>query len=229
MAPDANLKTLTHLNSLAMPLNMKLNVKLNCLKMVAKLRQETRLWDTKNKETIVMRSKEEAADYRYFPDPDLPIIDIDQAWIERIKQQCLNCHIKNLIALVNNKGLTPYEADILVDDIDLANYYDKASVNSSSKQIVNWILRDVIGYLNEHKISLAEFKVTPEKLAAIVEMLEKGKSITMRQKKFLKLLRKLAKSRAVVKEKGLEQIGSSAELEAIIKEIVDANPASCTI
>lgn len=190
-----------------------------------KVKQETRLWDTKNRETVVMRSKEEAADYRYFPCPDLPLISIDQAWIDRIKAQMPELPYHKFDRLVKEKGLSPYEAEIIVDDLALANYYEKASSLCASKQIVNWILRDVIGYLNENKITFEEFKVTPEKLAALIEMVEGGKINNTAAKEVFEEVAKNGSNPAdVVKEKGLEQIGSSEELEAIVKEIVDANP-----
>lgn len=192
-----------------------------------RVRQETRLWDTKNKETIVMRSKEEAADYRYFPDPDLPLIEINQEYISNINAQMPELPFQKFDRLVSENGLTPYEADIIVDDLALANYYEAANKKFASKQIVNWILRDVIGYLNENKIEIADFKVTPEKLAELVQMVEQGKINNNAAKEvFVEVAQTGAAPAQVVKEKGLEQIGSSEELEKIVKEIIDANPQS---
>lgn len=190
-----------------------------------KVRQETRLWDSKTKETVMMRSKEEAADYRYFLDPDLPLIKIDNDWIERTKKIMPELPYEKFDRLVKERGLTPYEADIICDDFALANYFEQASKTTSSKQIVNWILRDVIGYLNENKLTLEEFKITPEKLAELVEMIEQGKiNNTAAKEVFIIVAQTGASPAQIVKEKGLEQIGSSDELEKIVKEIVDANP-----
>lgn len=189
------------------------------------VRQETRLWDTKNKESVPMRSKEEAADYRYMPDPDLPLVSIDQTWIDRLKSTMPELPSAKFERLIKEKGLTPYEADIIVDDLALANYFEAASKTGNSKQAVNWILRDVIGYLNENKIELAQFKVTPEKLAQIIEMVESGQINNNAAKEvFIEVATTGAEPEDVVKAKGLEQIGSSEELEKIIKEIVDTNP-----
>jgi len=189
-----------------------------------KVKQETRLWDTKNKKTMVMRSKEEAADYRYFYEPDLPLIEITDEWIERIKQQMPELPTQKFERLVQ-KGLTPYEADILVDDISLANYYEQTHQIQPSKQVINWVLRDVMGYLKEHKISLHEFKITPHMLAELITLLENS-TINNRaaQEIFLAAAEKGGSPAALVKELGLEQVGSSDELEAIIKEIVVASP-----
>ena len=191
-----------------------------------KVRQETRLWDTKNKKTIMMRSKEEAADYRYFQDPDLPIIEVSQPMIEATKKIMPELPFERINRYTNKNGLSTYEAEILVDDIDLANYYEKAAQFNPNKQVVNWILRDVMGYLKEHKISLADFKVTPEKLAKLVSLVEAGKiNNRTAQEVFLEAASTGNDPEKIVAEKGLEQIGSSDELEAIVKELLAANPS----
>jgi len=187
------------------------------------VRQETRLW-AKNK-TVTMRSKEEAADYRYFPDPDLPIIKIDEAQVNAIRQLMPELPYQKFNRFCSQQGLTPYEAEILVDDLDLANYFDETMRHTPNKQVINWILRDVIGYLNEHKITLKEFKVTPEKLAAILDMLGKDTINNHAAKEVFASVAETGGNPAeIVKEKGLEQIGVSPELEAMIKAIVDNNP-----
>lgn len=188
------------------------------------IRQETRLWDTKSKESVVMRGKEEAADYLYFTEPDLPIIRIDDAWLARIKEtlpELPDATFKRLM----QAGLSDYEADILVDDLDLVRYFDEAVRYTKSKQLINWILRDVMGYLKEHKIDLSAFKVTAQKLARIVDLVEQG-TINNNAAKliFAEIAQTGAEPDALVQEKGLAQIGSSDELEAIVKEIIAANP-----
>jgi aspartyl-tRNA(Asn)/glutamyl-tRNA(Gln) amidotransferase subunit B len=190
-----------------------------------KVRQETRLWDTKTHQTTVMRSKEEAADYRYFPDPDLPLVVVDKQWLENMRAQLPELPYDKFERLVQHKGLSPYEAEILIDDLELAHYFEQASAQNSSKQIINWILRDVMGYLKEKKLALAEFKVTPAKLAALVELLDKGTINNHAAKQVFEVVAQTGQEPlTVVKEQGLEQIGSSDELEKIIVEIVAANP-----
>lgn len=191
-----------------------------------KVRQETRLWDTKNKKTIMMRSKEEAADYRYFQDPDLPLLEVSQAMIDETKKTMPELPHDRFERYTTKNGLSAYEAEILIDDIDLANYYEQANSLNTSKAVVNWILRDVMGYLKEHKIQLAEFKVTPEKLAKLVNLLEKG-AINNRaaQEVFKEMATSGKDPEAIVKEKGLEQIGSVDEIEVMVKELLAANSA----
>lgn len=189
------------------------------------IRQETRLWDTKNKKTIAMRGKEEAADYRYFPCPDLPIIKLSDEHIARMQATMPELPHAKFDRLVK-QGLTPYEAEILVGDLELATYYEAAAKINPSKQVVNWILRDVMGYVKDNKLELTTLKVTPEKLAHLVSLVEKG-VINNRaaQEVFVVVAETGANPEVVVKEKGLEQVGSVEELEAIIKEILASNAA----
>ncbi len=188
------------------------------------IKQETRLWDTKTGQTTIMRSKEEAADYRYLPDPDLPLVVIDNHWLARMKERLPELPHQKFERFIQ-KGLTPAEADILVEDKELANYYEKASQQASAKLIVNWILRDVLGYLKEHKQTLEQFKVTPEKLAIIVGLVEKGTINNNAAKQVFEAVAQTGEDPLViVKREKLEQVGSSEELEKIIIEIVAAHP-----
>jgi len=190
-----------------------------------KLYQETRLWDSKNKKTVLMRTKEGEADYRIFQDPDLPLIVLDDAWIERVANSMPELPHQKFDRLIKEKNVTPYEAEILVEDLALANYFEKTYTAYPNKNIINWVLRDVMGYLKEQKIELSEFKVTPEKLAAIIQMLDSDKINNHAAKQVFELVAQNGKQPVdIVKELGLEQVGSHDEIEAIIKEIVAANP-----
>ncbi len=190
-----------------------------------KVKQETRLWDTKNKKTVPMRSKEEAADYRYFPEPDLPVIEIAEETIEKIKNNLPELPNQKLERLVSEKNLTPYEAEILIDDIELGNYFEAASKITSSKHLINWILRNLLSHCKDNKISLTECKLTPEKMAELVELIDKNVINNRSAQEILEAVMQSGKSpKDLVKELGLEQIGSSEETEKIILEIIAANP-----
>ena len=191
-----------------------------------KVRQETRLWDEKNGRTIAMRSKEEAADYRYLLDPDLPILKIDKNWIDEIKSILPELPNQKLNRLTKELGLTEYEAEILVNDRELAAYFEQAHKIHPIKQIINWILRDICGLVKDSKIPVSACKVTPEKLAEIVKMLEENKINNHAAKEVFEAVAQSGEEPAkIVKDRGLEQIGSVDELEAIVKEIVEQNPA----
>lgn len=191
-----------------------------------RIRQETRLWDTKDRITIIMRVKEELADYRYFPEPDLPLISIDQAQIDQLASSMPELPDQKFERFTKKHGLSTYEAEILVSDKELADYYDAAYKLTQSKQLINWILRDLLSYIKEAKISLADCKVTPQKLAQLVDMIDKGIINSRTAAEVFATVAQTGKEPAqVVKEQGLEQIGSTQEIEKIVKEIIAANPS----
>jgi len=189
------------------------------------VRQETRLWDTKEKKTYSMRSKEEAADYRYFNDPDLPYIYLTNEEIKVVKDSLPELPEQRFERFKTTKNLTDYEAEILVNDIELGNFFDKVSNLTSSKQVINWILRNLLGYINDQGITLAESKITPELLAKLIEMQEKNVINNRAAQEVFKIMAQTGENpEKIVKEKGLEQMANTGELEKIIKEIVDNNP-----
>ena len=190
-----------------------------------RVRQETRLWNTKEKKTTPMRSKEESADYRYFEEPDLPLVEINEEFISRIQKTLPELPYQKFDRLIKEKNISAYEAEILVEDAELADFFEKAYKIYPSKNIINWILRDILGYLKDLKVSLIECKVTPQSLAKIVEMIETSKINNHAAKEVFEEIAQSGKDpEDVVKEKGLEQVGSVEELEKIVKEIIDQNP-----
>ena len=191
-----------------------------------KVLQQTRLWDTVKNESKPMRSKEEAADYRYFPDPDLPLVRVESAAVDNVRKNLPELPEAKFNRLVS-AGLSEYEAEILINDLALADYYEKAHKINPSKQVVNWILRDIMGLLKDQKIEIDACKITPEKLAALVTLLDEGKINNKAAREVFAEIAQTGKNpEEIVKELGLEQIGSSAELEAIVLEIIKANPGN---
>lgn len=189
-----------------------------------KVVQETRLWDTKEQKTTTMRSKEEAADYRYFPDPDLPSLHLDTAWIQKIKQTLPELPNQRYQRYIT-QGLSAYEADVLVNDKDVAGYFDQVTTFTKSPLAINWVLRELMGFIKEAKVSLSETKITPKLLAELVTLIDTKVINNRAAQEVFEIVAQTGQSpQAVVKEKGLEQIGSSEEIEKLIKEIIDANP-----
>lgn len=192
--------------------------------------QETRLWDSKNKKTISMRSKEIAADYRFFQDPDLPVLEINDLWIERIKKGMPELPTAKFERLRTEHGLSEYEADIIVEDPELARYYETAAQHTRSSSLINWVLRDVMGYTKEHKITLIECKVTPEKLAQIIHLVDTSVINNHAAKEvFLAVAQSGGSPETIVDERGLKQIGSLDELENIVREVIAANAENVSL
>lgn len=189
-----------------------------------KVTQQTRLWDTKNKVTQPMRSKEEAADYRYFLDPDLPLLKVDQSMIEEIKNNLPELPAAKEERLQKEYSLSPYEVEVLTDDHELVLYFESARTITQSKLLINWVLRDLIGYIKEHKMSISECKVTSEKLATLVNLIDSGKINGQTAKiVFEEIAKNGSDPQTIISEKNLEQVEDSAHLEKIIQDIIATN------
>lgn len=225
LGTKVELKNINSFKFISDAIEYEIERQIELLESGKKVHQETRLWDTKNKKTVMMRSKEEAADYRYFNDPDLPIIEVHDEWIASIKATLPELPGERSDRFITTFGLSAYEAGLLVEDHELADYFEKAYGVHPSKQVVNWILRDLMGYLKEHKVTLADCTVTPEKLAAIAKMLDEGVINNHAAKEVFETVATTGQDPVgIVKERGLEQVGASQELETIIKKVVTDNP-----
>ena len=215
------LKNINSFKFIADAIDYEIERQITTLEAGNKITQETRLWDTKDKKTIVMRSKEEAADYRYFQEPDLPLLEIDQLWIDRLKNRLPELPEQKFERFINICNLSPAEATILVDDISLARYFDEAYNIHQSKNIINWILRNVMAYLKENTMPIEQLKVTPNYLAELVNMIDTNKINTrIAQEVFEECTITGKNPILIVKEKGLEQIESIDELEQIVKNVI---------
>lgn len=195
-----------------------------------RVKQETRLWDNKALKSVFMRSKEEAQDYRYLLEPDLPPIYIDDAWIADIKQHVPELAHDKFTRFQSQYSLTAYEADILVEERDRADFFEAAVKScNNAKGVSNWILRDLLGYLKEQKLELHEIKLTPEALGGLVSVLDQGViNSKVAQDVFIAMVTTGKSAMTIIEEKDLKQIGSSDELEAIVVKIITANQDSVT-
>lgn len=203
----------------------ELERQITILEAGGKVRSETRLWDSKERTTIMMRSKEETADYRFMQEPDLPIIHVSKERLEQAKKSMPELPLAKFERFTKELGLADYEADILIEDIDLAHYFDAARKHTASKSLINWILRDLVGYLKEEKVEIAQSKITPERLAQLVDLVDQGVINTPTGKEVLLLIAQNNQDpMSIIEEKGLKQIGSIDELESMVKEIIAANP-----
>jgi aspartyl-tRNA(Asn)/glutamyl-tRNA(Gln) amidotransferase subunit B len=193
-----------------------------------KVTQETRQWDNKNQCTTFMRSKEEAQDYRYFTDPDLPAIVIDDAWIAAVRSRLPELPQIKMARFQVDFGLSAYEAEILTEEQPRALFFEEAvKACNNPKGVSNWMLRDLLGYLKEHKLTVAETKMTPQGLASLVAALDGGViNSKVAQDVFVEILQTGKMAMTIIEEKDLKQIGSSDELEAVIKALLADNAES---
>ena len=190
--------------------------------------QETRRWDDNKESSHAMRSKEDAQDYRYFPEPDLAPIIIDDAWIEKAKSELPELPDAKKDRLMKEKGLDEYNAELIVSDKKFAAYFDEAAKSTEdAKSVANWMLGDVSAYLNANSVTIGEFPVSPTHLGEMVNLINKGVlSSKLAKKVFAEMLKTDKAPAALVKELGLEQVSDAGAIQAMVDEVLAANPQS---
>ena len=190
--------------------------------------QETRTWDEMQNVTKSMRSKDQANDYRYFPEPDLVPIVVSPEWIEEIRATLPELPDARKHRLMNAHGLSAYDADMITMTRAMADYFDAVMAHASdAKAVANWLMGDVSAYLNNSGTTIAEFHVKPEDLAKLLELIGKGVlSSKLAKTVFEEMVASGKTPDAIVKEKGLEQISDEGALEKIVDETLAENPKS---
>ena len=191
-----------------------------------KIIQETRLWDDAQGVTNPMRSKEEAHDYRYFPDPDLVPVVVDDAWVAGIREQLPELPLAKRERFVNEYQIPAYDAGVLTSERALAEYYeDVVRLCAKPKQASNWVMGDVLRFLNEDKRTIRESPITAQSLADMITLIEDGAISGKMAKDIVSDMYKTGKSpQEIIKEKGLVQITDEGELAKTITAIIAANP-----
>jgi len=189
--------------------------------------QETRLWDDSQGTTHSMRGKEEAHDYRYFPDPDLVPVEISAAWIEEVKKSIPELPMQTRERFVRELGLSPYDAGVLTSSPAITAYFDEAAKLSGKPKIAaNWVMGELLGRLNEDKKEFPDSLVKPSDLADLIKLIEEGTISGKIAKDVFEDMYQTGKApRQIVNEKGLVQITDEGALEKTIAEIMKANPS----
>jgi aspartyl-tRNA(Asn)/glutamyl-tRNA(Gln) amidotransferase subunit B len=193
-----------------------------------KIKQETRRWDSGKGRTISMRSKEDADDYRYFPDPDLVPIVISDSQIENIEKSIPELPPEKKKRFVEQFKITEKEVEILVGDKALSHFYEGVvGCGAEPKTAANWILVDVLRILKEKEIECRDMTLKPEMLQKLIKLIEEGKiSTTAGKEVFNEMFETEKDPEDIVREKGLAQISSSDVLDKIVEEVLDSNPKS---
>lgn len=190
-----------------------------------KVVQETRLWDDNAGETRSMRSKEDAHDYRYFPEPDLMPLEISQEWIDRVKATMPELPNAKRVRYMS-LGLSEYDAGIIVEQMELALFFDEIiKLGANVKTSINFIMGEIAAYLKEEKLGISETKLTPENLVELVNLIEKGTiSNNIGKQIIFTMLKDGTSASAIVEKQGLSQISDEGALKEIVQKIVDSNP-----
>jgi aspartyl-tRNA(Asn)/glutamyl-tRNA(Gln) amidotransferase subunit B len=191
-----------------------------------KIVQETRLWDDAQGVTNSMRSKEEAHDYRYFPDPDLVPVMVDEAWIAKIRKELPELPLVKRERFVKEYQIPVYDAGVLTSERALAEYYEEVvRLCGKPKQVSNWVMGDVLRFLNEEKRNIRQCPITAKSLADMIKLIEEGAISGKMAKDVIEEMYKSGKPpQDIIKEKGLVQITDEGELIKTITAIIEANP-----
>jgi aspartyl-tRNA(Asn)/glutamyl-tRNA(Gln) amidotransferase subunit B len=188
--------------------------------------QETRLFSADRGETASMRSKEEAHDYRYFPEPDVPPLVVDRAWIDEVRRSLPELPAEKRRRFVAEHGLPEYDAGVLTLSRDVADYFEAAAKSSgNAKAASNWVMTEILRKLKEDDRPLAACPVTPERLGEMIRMIDAG-TISGKTAKdvFERMWTSGESAAALVEREGLTQISDEAQIRAAVAEVVAASP-----
>ena len=187
--------------------------------------QETRLFDPNKGETRSMRSKEEAHDYRYFPDPDLLPLEFDQAFVDDLAKNLPELPDDKKARFVKEMGLSAYDASVLVSEKSIADYFEKVAAGRDGKTAANWVINDLLGALNKAGKDIESAPVSPDQIGAIIDLIKEGTISGKIAKDLFEIVwNEGGDPRAVVEARGMKQVTDTGAIEKAVDDIIAANP-----
>ena len=187
--------------------------------------QETRLWDPDKMETRSMRSKEDAHDYRYFPDPDLLPLNLEQEWIDEIKKTLPELPDEKKHRFVEEFGLSPYDASVLIAEKPRADYYEAVAKDRDPKLAANWVINELLGILNKNGKMIVDSPISAEQLGGLIDLIADNTiSGKIAKDVFAEMYTSGKDASAIVEEKGLKQVTDTGAIEALVDEVIAENP-----
>jgi len=187
--------------------------------------QETRLFDPNKGETRSMRSKEDAHDYRYFPDPDLLPLEFEEAWVEEIRADLPELPDEKRERFEKDYGLSRYDAGVLTAEADKAAFFEEVATGRDPKLAANWVTQELFGYLNKEDLSLAESPVSAASLGGLIELISDNTiSGKIAKDVFGRMIAGEGEAAAIVEKHGLKQVTDTGAIEKVVDEIIAANP-----
>ncbi|WP_170331523.1 Asp-tRNA(Asn)/Glu-tRNA(Gln) amidotransferase subunit GatB [Ruegeria arenilitoris] len=191
-----------------------------------KVNQETRLYDPDKGETRSMRSKEEAHDYRYFPDPDLLPLEIEQAWVDDIAAKLPELPDDKKARFISEFGLTDYDASVLTAEVESAAYFEEVAKGRNGKLAANWVINELFGRLKKEDHDITESPVSPSQLGVIIDLISSDAISGKIAKDLFEIVYTEGGDPAqIVEERGMKQVTDTGAIEAALDEIIAANPA----
>ena len=221
-------KNLNSFKAVVKAIEYEINRQIDVIENGGRVIQETRLWDEENGVTRTMRSKEDAMDYRYFPEPDLPPVVISDERLEKVKKDMPEFSDEKMSRFISQYNIPEVEARILTNEPELANYFEKVATEvKDARMAANWILTEVLRVLKEKNCSIEEFNIREDRLADLIHLI-KNKTISSKIAKdiFEKMLEIEQKASEIVKKEGLAQITDSKAIEELVDKVLAENEAS---
>ncbi len=218
------IKNVNSIKFMQMAIEHEANRQVDILEEGGKIEQETRLFDTKKNETRSMRSKEDAHDYRYFPDPDLLPLEFTNDYVENIKKEIPELPDQKKSRFIEKFKLSPYEANILVSDLDTSKYFEDVIQNSDVKLSSNWITGELFALLNERNLEITESPISSKNLSKLINLIKDGTISGKIAKSVFEIMADGDQNPIdIVKEKDLKQQSDPRELEKLIDKVINEN------
>ena len=223
------IKNVNSIKFMQMAIEYEANRQVDLIEDGQTIDQETRLFDTKKNETRSMRSKEDAHDYRYFPDPDLLPLEVSDDFIEKLKSEIPELPDEKKKRFIEKFKLSPYEANILVSDIETSNYFENVIKKSDVKLATNWIIGELFAALNEKNLEITESPISAGNLSKLINLIKDGTiSGKIAKTVFEQMMEGDKDPKKIVEEKGLKQESDPKALEALIDKVIDDNRDKAT-
>ncbi|NBI87667.1 Asp-tRNA(Asn)/Glu-tRNA(Gln) amidotransferase subunit GatB [Lachnospiraceae bacterium] len=222
------MKNLNSFKAIARAIENEKNRQIDLLESGGAVIQETRRWDDLKEYSFAMRSKEDAKDYRYFPDPDLVLLQITDSWIEEIKGQQPEFRTEKLARYQSEYGLPLYDAEILTGTKKLADLFEATSALSGSpKKVSNWLMGETMRLLKENGMDAEDIRFSPENLAALIELADKGViNSTVAKEVFGHVFAEDADPKRYVQEHGLRTVQDEGALHGVVEQVIKENAKS---
>lgn len=220
------IKNMNSFNAIQRAIEYEIERQIEEIESGGRIIQETRLWEEGAQRTISMRTKEGASDYRYFPEPDLPPIEVTAEQLAQWQSELPELPAQKRHHYEEDLGLSPYDARVITDDRTVAEYFEAVvAAKGNAKQAANWLMGDIAAYLNTEKLHITEIPLKPTELAELIQLIENNTISNKIGKDLLPdLLSKGGSPKALVESRGLIQISDPAVIEAAIDKAIAENP-----
>ncbi|MEI7474143.1 MAG: Asp-tRNA(Asn)/Glu-tRNA(Gln) amidotransferase subunit GatB [bacterium] len=221
----AEVKNMNSFRALQRAIEFEIDRQIDIVESGGRVVQESRLWKDDEGITLSMRSKEEAHDYRYFPEPDLVPLEVSEEWIHRVRESMPELPSQKRERYTNELGLSDYDAAVITESLEMTKFFDESLIGCENvKAIANWLMGDITAYLKDKKLSITETKLSPKALSNMVNLIEKGTiSNNIAKKIIVTLLEEGGEPQKLIEDQGLSVIGDESAIRDIVLKVLAAN------